>query len=469
MNRKQAFMIAGTQSGCGKTTVALGVMAALKSRGFHVQPFKVGPDFIDPGFHTRICGTESRNLDGWMLSRSYNRALFGGLLGEADVAVVEGVMGLYDGYDGLTEAGSSAEMAKWLDIPVVLVVDARSMARSAAALIKGFRDFDPMLSLAGVIFNRIGGEGHLEYLKEAMSMSVPDVPVLGGIPREEIIRIPERHLGLVTVDETPLDRTWRDTLVDLVERNVDLDLVLSRSTCREGFPERFGPEKRRSDPVRPIPIAVARDAAFCFYYPDNLELLRRAGAELYLFSPVAGETFPKGVGGVYLGGGYPELFAERISECRIFLESLRSGAKSGMPIHAECGGLMTLGRFIDTVDGKRFPMAGLLPFGTRMLSRRKALGYTEVVLREPCLLGEPGTAVRGHEFHYSEITDAGDNPALRFAYELRARKHQAARSEGYMTGSVLASYVHLHWGSEPSVPEAFVRRCGEYLRRTGGA
>lgn len=358
-------------------------------------------------------------------------------------------------------------MAKWLEIPVVLVVDARSMARSAAALVQGFRDFDPRLTLVGVIFNRIGGAGHLEYLKEAMSAALPDVPVLGGIPKEDLIGIPERHLGLVTAEETPLDQAWLDTLVGLIERTVDLDLILSRSARRQGLPESDDREENRPDPAGSVPIAVARDAAFCFYYPDNLELLTRAGASLHFFSPVAGETFPEDCAGLYLGGGYPELFAEHISQQGAFFDSLRRAAQSGMPIYAECGGLMTLGRFIDAADGRRFPMAGLLPFGTRMLSRRKALGYTEVVLKEPCLLGEPGTTVRGHEFHYSEIADAEEPLAVGFAYDLRARKYESVRSEGYMSGSVLASYIHLHWGSRPSAPAAFVRRCGRYRSESG--
>ena len=240
-----AFLIGGTHSGCGKTTIALALMAAFKARGMRVQPFKVGPDFIDPGFHTQITGVESRNLDGWMLERGYNQELFRRLLGRADMAIVEGVMGLFDGYDGLTESGSSAEMAKWLGLPVILVVDARSMARSAAALVYGFRHFDPGLRFAGVIFNRIGGEGHLEYLKEAMAATLPEVEVLGGIPREDPIRIPERHLGLVTADEIFIDEEWEQNLAGLVERYVDLDLILRVAGWQERSEE--GSEKGRGE------------------------------------------------------------------------------------------------------------------------------------------------------------------------------------------------------------------------------
>ena len=462
MTTRHAFVISGTQSGCGKTTLTLGLIAALRRRGLRVQPFKVGPDFIDPGLHTRVAGVESRNLDGWMLGAETNRALFRRLSRQSDAAVVEGVMGLFDGYDGLSESGSSAEMAKLLGLPVVLVVDARSMARSAAALVYGFSRFDANVRLAGVLFNRIGGEGHLEYLREAMSANLPDVPVLGGIPREEAVHIPERHLGLVTAEEFSLSPKWRDTLAGLVERHVDLDLLLER--CVLPLDEVKEPcPVVKSSACSLVNIAVPRDAAFCFYYPDNFELLREAGASLHFFSPLAGERVPEDCGGMYLGGGYPELFAETLSGNENFLESIRRGASAGMPIYAECGGLMTLGRFIETVEGKRFPMAGVLPFGTRMLSRRKALGYTEVVLRRDCLLGRQGLVLRGHEFHYSEIVESPEDGALERVYEIRGRKMREARPEGYSNGSVLGSYVHLHWGSAPETASAFVRHCSEYL------
>jgi cobyrinic acid a,c-diamide synthase len=458
---KIAFLVGGTHSGCGKTTISLALMAAFKARGLRVQPFKVGPDFIDPGFHTQITGLASRNLDGWMLGKDYSETLFRRLLDGADMAIIEGVMGLFDGYDGITESGSSAEMAKWLGLPVVLVVDARSMARSAAALVYGFRHFDPGLNFAGIIFNQIGGEGHLEYLKEAMSASLPDIPVLGGIPREDPIRIPERHLGLVTADEITIELVWEKKLADLVERYVDLDAILKQAAidfARDGqssVETAFAVEST-------VPIGVARDAAFCFYYQDNFELLRRAGAELHFFAPVAGESFPEDVAGLYLGGGYPELYAENLSSQNDFLPAIRRAVSRGMPVYAECGGLMVLSRFIETLDGKRHSMAGVLPFGTRMLPRRKALGYTEVVLRDRCLLGGKDRVIRGHEFHYSEIVEAEADPSLTHAYTIRGRKYGNDRPEGYAVGSALASYVHLHWGSAPQAAASFVQRCRDY-------
>ncbi|MGV8073073.1 MAG: cobyrinate a,c-diamide synthase [Syntrophobacteraceae bacterium] len=465
MSRKHAFMIAGTQSGCGKTTISLALMSAFKARGLRIQPFKVGPDFIDPGFHTRVTGFESRNLDGWMLSYDYNRALFGRLLSEADMAIVEGVMGLYDGYDGTGEAGSSAEMAKWLGLPVVLIVDARSMARSAAALVCGFSRFDPKLNLAGVIFNRTGGEVHLQYLKEAMSAALPDIAVLGGIPYEDSINIPERHLGLVTSDELQLTSEWQQVAGRMAERFIDLDLLLNRAEYgrKDLFEVAENPENKAHHPTI---IAIARDAAFCFYYPDNFEMLRKSGAELRFFSPLSGEGIPDGASGLYLGGGYPELFAENLSERTGFFDSLRRAALKGMPIYAECGGLMVLSRFIESVEGKRYRMGGILPFGTRMLSGLKALGYTEVEIRQPCLLGDPGIKLKGHEFHYSEIIEDEPPSSLQYAYYLRKRKLEAARLEGFSVGSVLAGYIHLHWGSAVEAPAAFVDHCSQYREQT---
>lgn len=464
--RKIAFAIAGTHSGCGKTTVSLAVMTALRARGLSVQPFKVGPDFIDPGFHTQVTGRESRNLDGWMVGRAYSEALFSRLLATADAAVVEGVMGLFDGYDGLTESGSTAEMAKWLDLPVLLVVDARSMARSVAALVQGFTGFDPALRFAGVLFNRIGSPGHLDYLREAMSANLPGVPVLGGIPREASLGIPERHLGLVTAEEIRLDAEWREKTAALIEKTLDLDLLMR---CAER--DFDGPGKTvegNPGPAPPPLIAVPRDAAYCFYYPDNLEMLEAAGARLHYFSPLAGESLPPEASGLYLGGGYPELFAGQITQNPRFLPDIRRAASRGMPVYAECGGLMTLAASIEATSGERFPMAGLLPFGVRMLTRRKALGYTEVKLTGRCLLGDPGEVLRGHEFHYSEIVaepGEGEAPGLARVYELAKRKGGAARREGYASGSVLASYIHLHWGSAPEAPCRFVRECRAFAAR----
>jgi cobyrinic acid a,c-diamide synthase len=377
-------------------------MAALTSRGYTVAPFKVGPDFIDPGHHSRVTGRASRNLDGWMLSKAYNLDAFARQTVDADIVVVEGVMGLFDGYDGRSEAGSTAQMAKWLDLPVVLVVGARAMARSAAALVQGFERFDDRLSFAGVLFNHLGSDRHLGYLKEAMDGHVR-MPVLGGLVRDEKIAIPERHLGLVTREDHNLAEDSCTRLAGLIEKQIDLDALLQM------LPEidLQGSRSATADPAKPadVRIGVARDAAFCFYYPDNLELLAAAGARLVPFSPLTDGHLPDGLAGLYFGGGYPELHAKALADNRSLRQEIRQLSRKNMPIYGECGGFMYLCREMGDTHGDVFPMTGCLPFGTRMLDRLKALGYREITQTQATVLGPAGQTARGHEFHYSAIAD----------------------------------------------------------------
>ncbi|MGA9756594.1 MAG: cobyrinate a,c-diamide synthase [Desulfobaccales bacterium] len=455
MNQKtRGLVIAGTQSGVGKTTVTLGLLAALARRGLAVQPFKVGPDFIDPGHHTRAAGRVCRNLDGWMLSREANLALFRRQAGGADVAVVEGVMGLFDGYDGASEAGSTAQMAKWLGLPVLLVVDARAMARSAAALVHGFASFDPGLSLAGVVFNRIGSPAHLEYLKQALA-SLQGVRCFGGLPRDQELAIPERHLGLATVEDHPLGAPYLSHLADWLETHLDLEGLM------EVLPPLALPEEPAPAAASPVVrLGIARDRAFCFYYPENLELLAGFGAELVFFSPLEDRELPADLDGIFLGGGYPELYAEGLAANAGLKQALKEAAAGGLPIYAECGGLMYLAREIRDLEGRAHPMAGVFPFTVRMLPRLKALGYREVTLAAPGLLGPAGTRARGHEFHYSEIV--GEPIGVARLYRLTPRRGGEAVAEGYSEGNVLASYVHLHFGSNPEVARHLVARCRRY-------
>jgi cobyrinic acid a,c-diamide synthase len=454
MHQTRGLVIAGTQSGVGKTTITLGLIAALRRRGLTVQPFKVGPDFIDPGHHTQAADRVSRNLDGWMLRQDDNLALFHRHAAAAQVAVVEGVMGLFDGYDGLSEAGSTAQMAKWLGLPVLLVVDARSMARSAGALVHGFATFDTDLALAGVVFNRIGSSTHLHYLRQALSQ-LDGVKCVGGLPREADLAIPERHLGLFTAEDHPLEETRLEHLADFLEQNLDLEGLLA-SLPVLSVPQEI-PVHSASSSVR---LGVARDPAFCFYYPENLELLAQFGAELVPFSPLTDQELPDNLHGIYLGGGYPELYAGQLSANTDLKRSIAAQAAAGLPIYAECGGLMYLSREIEDLEGHRHPMAGVLPLKVRMLPRLKALGYREITLTASGLLGPPGTKARGHEFHYSEIAgELGDLPRL---YKITARQGAEAAPEGYCINNVLASYVHLHFGSNPEIARHLANRCLEY-------
>ncbi len=444
------IVIAAPSSGCGKTTITLGLLAALKRRGLIVAPFKVGPDFIDPGHHSAACGRVSRNLDGWMCSKGWVRDCYARGCAGADLAVIEGVMGLFDGAAGNSDAGSTAEITRWLGGRLVLVVDARAQARSAAAVVKGFTTFDPGLGFAGVVFNRVGSPGHAAMLREAMA-SVPGLPpVLGCLPRQAELAMPERHLGLVTAEDARSDHGFFERAADLVENHLDLDRLLAEAGRRTGD-EPVAVAGRQRPASGRVRLGVARDAAFCFYYPDNLELLERAGAELVFFSPLADERLPDRLDGLYLGGGYPELHAAKLAQNSSLLAQIRELAAKGLPVYAECGGFMALARSIDGA-----PMAGVFPARAQMLPRRRALGYREVTLAADSPLGPTGTTLRGHEFHYSDMAMPAEVPR---AYRLTRRAGEDAGEEGYLIGNVLGSYVHLHFGSNPQVARNFVEFC----------
>ena len=433
------------------------MLAALVRRGLSVAPFKVGPDFIDPGHHSQITGSTSRNLDGWMLSENWNRACFTQHAYKADVAVVEGVMGLFDGYDGKSEAGSTAQMAKWLGLPVLLIVDAKSMARSAAALVQGFEGFDKAVTFVGTVFNNIGSSRHLSYLREALQESVK-TPCLGGIRRNVEIEIPERHLGLITSQDHLMEDSTIGKLADSIEENIDIDDLLNRlpditlKALPRGEVESVHPQ--------PLRLGVPKDNAFCFYYQDNLDLLKENGAEPVFFSPISDDSLPDGLDGLYIGGGYPELFAEKLSDQKRMRRQIREMSMGGMPIYAECGGFMYLCETLIDTEGHRYPMAGCFPFTAQMFPRRKALGYREVSLAKDTIIGKTDQVIRGHEFHYSELKDASRD--IERIYRVSARNHLKDLKEGYQIRQCLGSYIHLHFGSCPETARHFMESCRQY-------
>jgi len=462
----QAIVIAAPMSGSGKTTVTLGIMECLKRRGLAVAPFKVGPDFIDPGWHQLVTGRPSVNLDGWMCPERFVRETFDLNTRGADIAVVEGVMGLFDGIDGVSDAGSTAQVAKILASPVILVVDAKSQARSAAALVQGFVRFDPQLQVAGVIFNNVGSANHARILREAMETSLPEVKVLGCLPRDESLRIPSRHLGLVTAEENPLSEDFLDSLAGVIGEHLDLDELMALSSRGQVYTFHNTFVECVDLTPKKIRIAVARDRAFCFVYEDNLRLLRDAGAEIVGFSPLSDTHLPHGIGGIYLPGGYPELFAETLSANQSMIDEITAAIESGMPVYAECGGFIYLSQGVRdnaspgnsaTVDCQSMiPLVGIFPVSTRMLPRRKALGYREVELSVDSILGPAGTIARGHEFHYSEMEEMPQE--VERLYEVR-KNGTVIAAEGYLYRNCLASYLHLHFGSCPEMAGAFVKNC----------
>ncbi|WP_291319108.1 cobyrinate a,c-diamide synthase [Desulfonatronospira sp.] len=453
MKHTKGLIVAAPASGSGKTTVALALMAAFTRRGLITAQFKVGPDFIDPGYHARITGGVSRNLDGWMLQEICNREIFARGANGADVCVVEGVMGLYDGYDGASEAGSTAQMAKWLGLPVLLVVDARSMARSFAALVKGFMEFDPGCTFCGVVANNIGSHRHLDYLQQAVR-DLPGCRLLGGIPRNAGVQIPSRHLGLYTAEDHVLTREMISDLGDLAEKHLDLDSLLHELPAVHP-----GPVRERGQPDTRVRIGVARDRAFCFYYQDNLDLLIQNGLEPVFFSPLKDESLPRDIHGLYLGGGYPELHAAELSRNAFLLESIQRAGSLGMPIYAECGGFMYLCRSLVDIEDNLHGMAGIFPFTSIMQARRAGLGYREIRLLSDTPLGCRGSVLRGHEFHYSRIDEQNQTVSVKQVYGATDQSGEQRSCPGWLKNNTLGSYVHLHFLSRPDVGRALARAC----------
>jgi cobyrinic acid a,c-diamide synthase len=445
----QAFMISGTHSGCGKTTITLGVCAALVKRGIAVQTFKAGPDFIDAGIHRLASGRNAINLDLWMCGEDTVRATFCRYAPLCDISVIEGVMGLFDG------THCSAALAGILGVPVILVIDAFGMAESAAAVVYGYAAWaaNSGVTLAGVIFNRVASESHYRRLVASIS----DLTVLGYLPRTDDLAIAARHLGLTTADEQPLTRIQVEKLACLVEDHIDLDQLVSCSTMLDDPCERM--LGRGGATPLTVKIAIARDVAFSFYYEENLQLLREAGAEIVSFSPLWDTDLPDNIDAIYLGGGYPELYADRLSENTTMRSAIASFIASGGLVYAECGGLMYLSQGICDLADHFFPMVGSLPFSTRMKRRRAQLGYREITLITDCFLGRAGGTVRGHEFHYSEIETA--NAGLTTVYLLKDAQGAPLASEGYMGGNVLCSYIHVHFASNPRTARHFVNHVKE--------
>jgi cobyrinic acid a,c-diamide synthase len=450
------IIVAGAASGVGKTTVTIALIRALRARGITVAPFKCGPDYLDPTYHARAAGKPSQNLDGWMMGSDSVRATFVRAARGAQIAVIEGVMGLFDGESPTSDAGSTAQIAKWLDAPVVLVIDAAGMARSAAALYRGFATFDPELRLVGALFNRVGGPGHLDLLRHALG---PELS-LGGLPREPSQAFPERHLGLLAANDETISESLLDAWGATAEAWIDVErlLGLARSSPSIAL---VGEEAavRPSPSTRRCRLGIAHDEAFHFYYEDNLRRLEASGATLVRFSPIADRTLPD-VDGVYFGGGYPEVHAHALAANETMRASIRDFARHGGPIYAECGGLMYLTRAIEALDGCRYDMVGLVPGAAVMRDRLQALGYIETETQSKTLLGPPGTRFRGHQFRYSELVLLrDDSQPVELVYSVRKRRGDQSTLEGYRVGSVLASYIHAHWASNPSIPDEIVRAC----------
>jgi len=443
------ILLAGTHSSVGKTTVAVGLLAAWRQQGLHPAPFKAGPDYIDPTLHAQAAGRPSRNLDVWLLDDAALRGVLGRGVRGADVAVIEGVMGLFDGI-GATQDASTAALARTLACPVILVVDAAALSGTAAALVLGCQQMQPGVQLAGVVLNRVGSQAHLEATSEAIRRAT-GLPVLGSLPNDPLLAVPERHLGLVPAGEGGMPADTLARLADMVSRGFDLEAL--RRIANSAPPIRIEAAPAIPMEQASVRIAVAQDRAFGFYYQDTIDLLRECGADIVPFSPLDDETLPGETAGVYLGGGFPELYAKEIAANHRMRAAIRAHARQQRPIYAECGGLMALGETLTTFDGETLPMFGVVPVASRMQREALTIGYREIAALHASPLMDPGTRVRGHEFHWS----VADPPPMEVAaYRVL---DDGDRFEGFCVGSTLASYVHLNLAGAPHLAHHFVASC----------
>ncbi len=483
------LVIAGTASGVGKTLVSIGLERAYARMGLKIQPYKVGPDYIDPGYHQLACGQRARNLDSWLLSPEAVQELFSHSGSGADLAIIEGVMGLYDGKirdvsgegDGasqyeLSPPGSAAHVAKLLSCPVILLIDARRLSASAGAYALGFREYDREVNLVGTIITQVGSSRHYQEIKRAVEQGA-GLPVLGCIPRDAALHIPERYLGLVPAEEQwqgvaadsgtvtaksgVVDVFW-NRLDEAIETGLELKRILELAKTAPAL-SAYKPRLFNSN-IKPhkVRLGVAKDAAFNFYYEDNLELLAHLGAELVCFSPLQDQALPPGIHGLYLGGGFPEIFIKELSRKQCLHEDIREAARQGMPIYAECGGLIYLSQGLEAADGSFYPLAGIVPGKARLQKKRQALGYVQARAVRDNILASAGEQLTGHRFHWSTLTEfPADTPR---AYEVSAHNQEAPRLEGYAKDNVLASYIHLHFGANIKWAERYMDFCAGYER-----
>ncbi len=456
--RHRGIVIGGTHSGCGKTTITMGIIRALKNRGLNVQPWKAGPDYIDPGFHSKAAERVCRNLDTMILSDSVVKEIYGRQ--HCDISLIEGVMGLFDGVGGLDERGSAAHLSKLLKMPVVVVIDARAMARSGGAVALGFVEFDKDVNVAGFILNRVGSDRHYRMLKESIEERT-GLPVLGRLPRDERLALPERHLGLVPAWEKEDFEATLETLADLVEEMIDIDSIMAIAGETEELtienPSVFSDSSRRENRIR---IAVARDASFHFYYEENLDLLRHFGAEIIHFSPLHDSNLPDDVSAIYIGGGYPELHGEELSDNVSLISEIRNRCEGGMPLYGECGGFMYLTEGIVNDEGTLFRMLSLLPGRTSMGKKMRALGYCESVFNSDNILGNRGCHAKGHVFHWAGLEGVSEEREK----ILTVTKGDEILEEGFINKNVMGSWVHLHFASNPMLAASFVDMAEKYRR-----
>ena len=445
MKKIPRIVIAATHSGAGKTTITCGIISALRKRGLKVQSYKVGPDYIDTGFHEIAAGRPAKNLDSWLVGKDKLEEIFYNSIGDADIAIIEGVMGLYDG--GRGGISSTAEIAKILNAPVILVIDAKSAGISVAATALGFREFDKNLNVAGVILNRIGSDSHEKMIVDALNKI--NIKSFGAIRRNEEIILPSRHLGLIQATENNFADVL-DKISEKISAQIYLDEILNLA-------EKFSESKKIYSLIPnnySLKIGVAKDEAFSFYYDQSLRELEKLGAEIIFFSPLHDENLPK-VDGIIFGGGYPELFAAQLEGNKKIRSEIKRAAENNLPIYAECGGYMYLMNFLTDFEGKIFEMCGIIPTQAIMTEKLQMVGYVDATIKKDCILGKVGEKIHAHEFHFSK--EVGNLTENIFSCEkLRTGEKYFA---GYADKNIVASYLHIHFAGCPSSAENFIKSC----------
>ena len=447
-------VIAATQSGSGKTTIVTGLLAALRAKGLNVQSYKIGPDYIDPGYHRLASGRYAHNLDTWLVPKEKIRDLMCKTAGDADVCIIEGVMGLYDGGKG--GISSTAELAKLLDAPVLLVINAKSMGESAAALALGFKEYDPTVNIAGVSVSRLGAETHKEMIVEALKRL--GIDTYGAIMRNEAMHMPERHLGLLPVEENAEDKRVVAEIGKHVAAEVDVDKVYELAKTA---PPIETDDEATAAPEKRVRIGVAHDEAFSFYYPASLAVLERLGAEIVTFSPLHDWAVPD-VDALMFGGGFPEMFAEKLNANNIMMDDIKKAAANGMPIYAECGGFMYLMKQLINFRGNAYPMLGIVPGEVTMNRNLQTVGYVEATMMRDTILGKKGTVLHGHEFHFSSECDPNPGDDYPRAYSFKKMRKQEPYLAGYAKDNILGSYLHIHFAGSVDAAKHFIEAALNY-------
>ena len=450
-----ALIIAGERSGVGKTTITLALLSFLSQKGARVQSFKVGPDYIDPMFHTQVTGLPCRNLDPVLTSETYVQNCYARHAQGVDYALIEGVMGLFDGIslNNCHDFASTAHIARLLNLPVLLVLDCSRLSGSIAAITSGYRNFDPKVNIVGVILNRVGSDRHLTQLSSALESI--NLPILGVLHREDDLKIPDRHLGLVPTDELPHLKHLFHKLANLAQSCFDWEKLLPLVTPNIIYNEPKQPQPLIQKNTQQPRIAIARDRAFNFYYQDNLDLLTEQGAELVYWSPLEDPHLPPNIQGLYIGGGFPEVFAQNLSENQNLHQEIKKAIAQGIPTYAECGGLMYLCEEIIDFSGQIWPMLGILPT-TAIMGAKLTLGYRRAIALKAQGIIPQDQKIWGHEFHRSRLTKHSPQPLFQTQGYL---PQDPIEQEGWTKPNLHASYLHLHFGNHPQLVQNFLQTC----------